>query len=166
MTETIADDIRRLEEQERLLRFSRFSPDDAWALGNRVRETALARGAGVAIDISLRDRPLFHCALPGTSTDNVEWIRRKRNTVLRLWHSSYLVGRRLALIGRDQEEAHNLPHADFAVHGGSFPLFVADLGCVGAVTVSGVPQRIDHAIVADAIAGFLNIDLGDSRLPD
>ncbi|GAA4161134.1 heme-degrading domain-containing protein [Shinella granuli] len=166
MTETIADDIRRLEEQERLLRFSRFSPDDAWALGNRVRETALARGAGVAIDISLRDRPLFHCALPGTATDNVEWIRRKRNTVLRLWHSSYLVGRRLALTGRDQEEVHNFPHADFAVHGGSFPLFVADLGCVGAVTVSGVPQRIDHAIVSDAIAGFLNIDLGDSRLPD
>ena len=33
MTEMIADDIRRLEEQERLLRFSRFSPDDAWALG-------------------------------------------------------------------------------------------------------------------------------------
>ena len=166
MTEMIADDIRRLEEQERLLRFGRFSPDDAWALGNRVRETALARGAGVAIDISLRDRTLFHCALPGTSTDNVEWIRRKRNTVLRLWHSSYLVGWRLALSGRDQGDAHNRPLADFAVHGGGFPLFVADLGCVGAVTVSGVPQRIDHAIVADAIASFLNIDLGDSRLPD
>ncbi|CAK7259944.1 MULTISPECIES: heme-degrading domain-containing protein [unclassified Shinella] len=166
MTETIADDIRRLEEQERLLRFSRFSPDDAWALGNRLRETALARGAGIAIDISLRDRALFHCALPGTSTDNAEWIRRKRNTVLRLWHSSYLVGRRLALSGRDQGDAHNLSLADFAVHGGGFPIFVADLGCVGAVTVSGVPQRIDHAIVTDAIAGFLNIDLGDSRLPD
>ncbi|WP_421580125.1 heme-degrading domain-containing protein [Shinella sp. M31] len=166
MTDMIADDIRRLEEQERLLRFTRFSPDDAWALGNRVRETALALGAGVAIDISLRDRVLFHCALPGTSTDNVEWIRRKRNTVLRLWHSSYLVGRRLALSGREQVEAHNLPHSDFAVHGGSFPLFVAELGCVGAVTVSGVPQRTDHAIVADAIAAFLGIDLGDNRLPD
>lgn len=166
MTDMIADDIRRLEEQERLLRFARFSPDDAWALGNRVRETALALGAGVAIDISLRDRTLFHCALPGTSTDNVEWIRRKRNTVLRLWHSSYLVGRRLALSGRGQEEAHNLPLADYAVHGGSFPLFVAELGCVGAVTVSGVPQRTDHAIVVDAMAAFLNLDLGGSRLPD
>ena len=166
MTETIAADIRRLEEQARLLRFSRFSPEDAWSLGNHVREAAIARGAGVAIDISLRDRTLFHCALPGTSTDNVEWIRRKRNTVLRLWHASYLVGRRLALSGRDQVEAHNLPHADFAVHGGSVPLFVADLGCVGAVTVSGVPQQIDHAIVTEAMAAFLKIDLGDSRLPD
>jgi uncharacterized protein (UPF0303 family) len=166
MTEAIADDIRRLEEQERLLRFSRFSPDDAWALGNRLRETALARGAGVAIDISLRERTLFHCALPGTTTDNVEWIRRKRNTVLRLWSASYLVGRRLALSGRGQLEAHNLPLSDYAVHGGSFPLFVAELGCVGAVTVSGVPQRVDHAIVADALAAFLNVDLGESRLAE
>lgn len=166
MTETMAKDILRLEEQERLLRFDRFSPDDAWALGNRIREGAIARGAGVAIDISLRDRTLFHCALPGTTTDNVEWIRRKRNTVLRLWSASYLVGRRLALSGRDQVEARNLSYADFSVHGGSVPIFVADLGCVGAVTVSGVPERIDHAIVVDALASFLGIDLGEARLPE
>lgn len=166
MMETIADDISRLEQQESLLRFSRFSPDDAWALGNRVREIAIARGAGVAIDISLRDRTLFHSALPGTTTDNVEWIRRKRNTVLRLWNASYLVGRKLALSGRDQVEARNLSFADFSVHGGSFPLFVADLGCIGAVTVSGVPERIDHAIVAEGLASFLGIDLGDARLPE
>lgn len=166
MTEMIADDIRRLEEQERLLRFASFSPDDAWALGNRVREVALSRGAGVAIDISMRDRTLFYSALPGTTTDNVEWIRRKRNTVLRLWSASYLVGRRLALSGRDQVEARNLSVADFSVHGGSVPIFVGDLGCVGAVTVSGVPERIDHAIVTDAIASFLKIDLGACRLPE
>lgn len=164
MAETIAEDIRRLEEQERLLRFSRFSPDDAWALGNRIREAAIARGAGVAIDISMRDRTLFHSALPGTTTDNVEWIRRKRNTVLRLWSASYLVGRRLALSGRDQVEARNLSYADFSVHGGSVPILVADLGCVGAITVSGVPERIDHAIVVDGLAAFLGIDLGGVRL--
>ncbi len=166
MTEMLAEDIRRLEEQERLLRFSRFSPDDAWALGSRIREMAMVRGASVAIDISLRDRTLFHCALPGTTTDNVEWIRRKRNTVLRLWSASYLVGRKLALSGRDQVEARNLSYADFSVHGGSVPLFVADLGCVGAVTVSGVPERIDHAIVVDGLADFLGIDLGEARLPE
>jgi len=166
MAEDIADDIRRLEEQERRLRFDRFGVDTAWELGNRLRETAIARGAGIAIDISLRDRTLFHTVLPGTGTDNVEWIRRKRNTVLRLWHSSYLVGRRLALSGRGQEEAHNLPLSDYAVHGGGFPLFVGDLGCVGAVTVSGVPQRIDHAIVADALAAFLEVDISDCRLPE
>ena len=67
MTETVAaieEDIRRLAEQERLLRIARFGPQEAFALGLILREIALARAAPIAIDISLRDRPLFHCALP------------------------------------------------------------------------------------------------------
>ena len=95
MANDLERDIRLLEEQERILRFQTFGPDAAWDLGSLLRKMALERGAAIAIDISLRDRPLFHAALPGTSTDNAEWIRRKRNTVLRLWKSSYLVGRKL-----------------------------------------------------------------------
>ena len=127
---------------------------------------AVARHAPVAIDISLRDRTLFHCALPGSTTDNSEWIRRKRNAVLRLWRSSYAVGRSLELAGNSQEIAYALPLADYAVHGGAFPLALQGLGCVGAVTVSGLPQREDHTLVADALARFLNVDLGASRLDD
>jgi len=158
------DDIRRLAEQERLLQLRAFGPAEAWALGNGLRELALALGLPVAIDISLRDRVLFHCALPGTTTDNAEWIRRKRNTVLRLWRSSYAVGRALALSGRSQEDAHALPFADYAVHGGSFPLALAGVGCIGAATVSGVPQREDHALVTDGLAAFLKVDLSACRL--
>lgn len=164
MAEDLRDDIRRLEEQERLLVFKRFDPEAAWSLGTTIREAALAAGAAIAIDISLRDRVLFHCALPGTTSDNAEWIRRKRNTVLRLWHASYLVGRRLALSGRSQEEAHALPVSDYAVHGGGFPILLDGPGCIGAITVSGVPQRQDHAIVVEALARFLAVDLGPARL--
>lgn len=166
MNEDLEQDIRFLEEQERRLRFATFGPDAAWELGTLLRQAAIDRGAPLAIDISLRDRTLFHCALPGTTSDNAEWIRRKRNTVLRLWKSSYHVGRRLALSGRGQEEAHNLPLADFACHGGGFPIALEGLGCIGAVTVSGVPQREDHAIVADSLAAFLGKDIAACRLPD
>jgi uncharacterized protein (UPF0303 family) len=160
----LEEDIRRLTEQERLLQLPRFGPDEAWALGVVVREIALARGAPIAIDISLRDRALFHCALPGSTTDNAEWIRRKRNTVLRLWRSSYAVGRALALSGKTPEAALMLPASDYAVHGGGFPLSLEGLGCIGAITVSGVPQREDHRIVSDGLAAFLNVDLTGCRL--
>ena len=160
----LEEDIRRLAEQERLLAFSRFGPEEAWALGNVVREFGVARSAPIAIDVSLRDRTLFHCALSGSTTDNAEWIRRKRNTVLRLWRSSYAVGRVLALSGESQEAAHNLPVADYAVHGGSFPLLLHGAGCIGAVTVSGLPQRDDHRLVADGLAAILKIDLSACRL--
>ena len=121
----LKEDIRRSAEQERLLAFSHLGPEEAWALGNAVREIGLAQGAPIAIDVSLRDRTLFHCALPGSTTDNAEWIRRKRNTVLRLWRSSYAVGRALALSGETQEAAYNLPLADYAAHGGRLPAFAA-----------------------------------------
>lgn len=160
----LEDDIRRLAEQERLLVFPRFGPEEAWALGASLRDAGLARRAPIAIDVSLRDRTLFHCAMPGSTTDNAEWIRRKRNTVLRLWRSSYAVGRSLALSGRTQEEAHTLPLADYAVHGGSFPILLPGTGCIGAVTVSGLPQREDHMMVTDALAAVLKIDLSSCRL--
>jgi uncharacterized protein (UPF0303 family) len=160
----VEEDIRRLAEQERLLHLHRFGPEEAWALGNIVRESALAQRAPIAIDISLRDRVLFHSTLPGATTDNAEWIRRKRNTVLRLWRSSYAVGRSLALAGKTQEAAHGLTVADYAVHGGSFPLLLDGLGCIGAITVSGVPQRDDHALVSDGLAAFLKVDLSSCRL--
>ena len=161
---TLEEDIRRLAEQERLLVFSRFGPEEAWALGNVVREVGLAQRAPIAIDVSLRDRTLFHSALPGSTTDNAEWIRRKRNTVLRLWRSSYAVGRALALSGETQQAAHNLPVTDYAVHGGAFPLLLHGAGCIGAVTVSGLPQRDDHRLVADGLAAILQIDLSACRL--
>ena len=148
----LEEDIRRLAEQERLLVFSRFGPEEASALGNVVREVGLAQGAPIAIDVSLRDRTLFHCAMSGSVTDNAEWIRRKRNTVLRLWRSSYAVGRSVALLGTTQEAAHNLCLADYAVQGGSFPLLLHGAGCIGAVTVSGLPQRDDHVLVAEGLA--------------
>lgn len=160
----LEEDIHRLAERERLLRFARFGPQEAWALGSILREMALAEKAPVAIDVSLRDRTLFLSALPGSTTDNAEWIRRKRNTVLRLWRSSYAVGLSLQLAGQTQEAAYALPLSDYAVHGGGFPIALEGLGCVGAVTVSGLPQRDDHRLVADALAHILKADLGKNRL--
>jgi uncharacterized protein (UPF0303 family) len=161
---TLEDDIRRLAEQERLLQFARFGPAEAWALGSLVREIGVRQNAPIAIDVSFRDRTLFHCAMPGSTTDNAEWIRRKRNTVLRLWRSSYAVGRALALSGTTQEAAYMLPAADYAVHGGGFPILLGGAGCIGAITVSGLPQRDDHILVADALAMLLKIDLSTCRL--
>ena len=40
-------------------------------------------------------------------------------------------------------------------HGGSFPIRVAGVGIVGAVTVSGLPQAQDHALVVEGLRDFL-----------
>ncbi|MFJ5291730.1 MULTISPECIES: heme-degrading domain-containing protein [unclassified Streptomyces] len=147
--------VAELEEQERRLVLRQFGPDDAWALGTLLTGLARERGAPVAIDIRHGAQQLFHCALPGASADNDAWIERKRRVVERYAASSLLVGARFRAKGTTFDDASRLDPDRYAAHGGSFPLTVAGTGVVGTVTVSGLPQAEDHALVVEALTRFL-----------
>lgn len=152
-------DLAILTQQEALLHFSTFTPEAAWLLGNRLRDALLARNAGGTVEIELTGHLLFACATPGATPGQADWIRRKRNTVRRFARSSYAVGRQLELDGQTLESRDGLPLADYAAHGGGFPLFLSGSGCVGTIIVSGLPQRDDHNLVAAAIAEHLSITI-------
>jgi len=152
MTDPTLDE---LASEEAALQFERFSLDDAWAIGNALREGALARSGAVAIEISLRDRPLFYTTTPGADTSNGSWIRRKRNTVLALGTSTLVVGMKLAKAGQTLEQRYGLSPAEHASDGGGFPLRLRSLGVVGAITVSGMPSLEDHRLVTDVLRSFL-----------
>jgi uncharacterized protein (UPF0303 family) len=152
-------DIEVLGEQERLLRFAAFDAATAWALGGLLRERLLARGAGGSLEIELAGQLLFACVTPGATAGQADWIRRKRNTVRRFGRSSYAVGRQLELDKQTLESRHGLTLADFAAHGGGFPIFLSGTDAVGTVVVSGLPQREDHSLVAAAIAELLGISV-------
>ncbi|SES47886.1 heme-degrading domain-containing protein [Rhizobium sp. NFR03] len=160
----IDTDIARVAHQEKVLTFTSFDADVAWALGLRLRDMAAAGKLGIVIDVSLFSMPLFYAALEGTSPDNANWVRRKRNCVARFFRSSYATGLSLARDGRSLQDKFGLSDADFAAHGGSFPITVTGAGCIGAVTVSGLPQRQDHALVVEALALHLGHDLASLRL--
>jgi uncharacterized protein (UPF0303 family) len=144
-----ADDptLAELLAQEDELRLGRFDNDDAWSLGSALVEEARRRGSAVVVDIERGSQQLFHAALPGTVPDNDSWIRRKGNTVRRFGHSSLYVGRLCRDAGTTIEERYGVPTADYAAHGGAFPLLICDVGPVGVVAVSGLPQLDDHALV-------------------
>lgn len=161
---TIDRDLGRIAEQEEALRFERFDLATAWALGALLQELAQARGLGVAIDIQLHAMPAFYAALPGSTPDNANWIRRKRNLVLRLFKSSYATGLSMAQQGTTLQAKLGLADTDFAPHGGSFPITVTGTGCIGAVTVSGLPQREDHNLVVEALCQLLGKDHAALRL--
>lgn len=157
-------DIARVAEQERRLRLARFDLDLAWQLGTRLRDISIARAQALAIEIRLARETVFYCAMNGTSPANTDWARRKRNTVELLQRSSYGVGLSLSQEGRTLEQTMGLPARDYAHHGGSFPLQVEGVGCLGAVTVSGAPQREDHAIVVMALAELCGLPLAELAL--
>jgi uncharacterized protein (UPF0303 family) len=155
----VNDDLRALiaalEAQERRLVFTRFDNADAWRLGSAMAQAAIERELPVTIDIRRHGQQLFHAALPGTTAENDAWIERKVNVVNRFAAASYLVGRRLAARGTALDEALGVEPRLFAAHGGAFPVRVRDVGVVGTVTVSGLPQADDHAFVAEMIGAFL-----------
>jgi len=157
----LATDLSRIAEQEERLRFASFDTDSAWRLGTSLREIARRRGLALAIEIRLARETVFFAAMPGTTPANADWARRKRNTVELLHRSSYGVGRSLEQEGKTLEQTMGLPARDYATHGGSFPLVVVGTGCVGAVTVSGAPQRVDHEVVVEALAAECGVALGD-----
>jgi uncharacterized protein (UPF0303 family) len=157
-------DIGRLAQQEERLRFDRFDRGVAWDLGCRIRALCQSRGVSLAIEVRLTRQSVFCCSMPGTSGVNEDWVRRKRNTVELFERSSYAVGRELERDGETLEAKMGLSTREYACFGGGFPILVVAVGCVGSVTVSGVPQRQDHALVVEALAGMCGVPLCDVAL--
>ena len=157
-------DIARINEQLRRLRFDAFDEQAAWELGSDIRRRALDRHAAVTIEIRLNGDTVFLHAMSGTTPANADWARRKRNVVEWLHQPSYAVGLHAQRDGRSILAMMGLSERDHASHGGSFPIHVLGVGCVGSVTVSGLPQRTDHALVVEAIAARLGIPLAEVAL--
>jgi uncharacterized protein (UPF0303 family) len=156
---TVEDDLRLVAEQERLLQFDTFNADTAWAIGSALRADAIARQAAMTFEIQLAGRVFFACSTFNASASQADWIRRKRNTVMRFGKSSYAVGLQLKLEGKSFAERHELSLADYAAHGGGFPIVLKGTGLVGTVISSGLDQRTDHAMVVNALAAILGVDV-------
>jgi len=154
---SVSEDLEVIAEQEKLLRFASFNTDTAWQLGNLLRAMLLERNAGGTVEIELAGQVLFACTTPGASPGQANWIRRKRNTVRAFAKSSYAVGLTLERDGDTLPVRQGLALADYAIHGGGFPLHVTGMGCVGSVVVSGLPQRQDHELVVTAVAQLLGV---------
>ncbi len=156
-----------MAEQERQLVFSRFDENTARQIGDGVRALAESVQAALVIDVRFWDRQLYYFAMPGTGPDNADWVRRKSNCVRRFGRASYAIGLR-------QLERHgsggfapdeNVDPSEIAAHGGSFPIRIAGVGVVGAITVSGVPSREDHGLVVEAVCRYLGVDYARLELP-
>ena len=160
----LAEDFDRIAEQERQLVFPHFDKETAWQLGLRLRTLAEERNLPVVIDVRRLGEPLFYTALDGTTPDNVEWVRRKSNVVARFHRSSYAVGVKERLKNETIYAAQGLSLADYATHGGGFPITIAGSGVIGSITVSGLPQRADHELVVEALCMLLRKDYATLRL--
>lgn len=152
-------DIAKIAEQERTLVFDGFDEARAFTLGTRLRERGLEAGMPIVVEVRTWDRLLFYAALPGSTSNNTEWIRRKLNVVKMFHKSTY---RMVLEQGAEADSLfkpwYGLDIKDFVLAGGGFPITVRGVGVIGAIGVSGLPQRQDHALAVDVLAEHLGLD--------
>lgn len=152
MDETsITEDVRRIEREMAELQLSRFTNADAHRLGMILLRHAQERSLPITVDVTRGTQVVFHAAMDGTAADNDDWVRRKTRTVQRFGVPSLLVGLRARAQGAPIEDAAWFDETRYAAHGGCFPVLVRDVGMVATVTVSGLAQRDDHALVVEAL---------------
>lgn len=144
-----------LVREEEELQFTAFSNADALALGLLLVQRARDTGKAVTVDISRNGQQLFQHAMAGATPDNANWVRRKNNVVQRYGRSSWHVGTQYRAKGKTFEADSGADPADFAAHGGAFPLSLRGTGVIGTVTVSGLPQQEDHALVTSVLREYL-----------
>lgn len=161
---TRPNDLDILAEQELRLRFESFGLGTAWELGTRLRTLAEERAQSVLIEVRLGGRTVFLTAMPGTGPDNADWARRKANTVALVERSSYRVGQTPPTAEGTFHERMGLPVRDYAIAGGGFPIRLVSGLCVGAVIVSGLPQRDDHKLIVEVLAEMLGVPLAEVQL--
>ena len=152
--EVLAD----IANQERMLAFERFDEDSAWALGSLIRGWGCDSNWPIVVDIRVAGRQLFFAALAGSTPDNAEWVRRKRNVVERFHRSSYAIGLEMKAKGSTLEARYGLPLIDFADHGGAFPLKLDGSGIIGSIVISGLPQRDDHMLAVRGLCAVQGKD--------
>ncbi len=161
---SIDQDLEKIALQEKRLQFEHFNSETAWAIGMSLKSAAEKRGVAVAIDIQLNGHSLFSYAMSGTTPNNLDWIRRKRNVVDRFHRSSYAIGLKHERDHTTLRDKTGLELKDYAPFGGCFPILLHGTGCVGTITVSGLPQREDHALVVSVLQDYLHLTGEDLSL--
>ncbi|OKL56196.1 hypothetical protein UA08_08399 [Talaromyces atroroseus] len=160
--------------------FPAFTASTAFDLGCAIRNRILSlpasqrKPAVVSITSCQGNQTLFHAVTEsGTTPDNEEWVRRKRNTVLRWACSTWALRRKMvgssdsgfgeAFVEKAFAQKHGLKSSvpegvpdDYAIHGGGFPIKVESVdGIVGVIVVSGLKQHHDHQVIVETISDYL-----------
>lgn len=146
------------KEQEDMLRFERFTAEDAWALGCLMAARVKEAGIDMALAIrKLNGHILFQYCTQGTALNNQNWMRRKFNTVvltegssLRHWAATEIKGQSMAAQGLDPLE--------YALCGGGFPIRLKSGELVGVITASNLPHKQDHAFIVSSLAAHLGME--------
>ena len=144
-----------IEDLEAVPRFDRasFDNEDAVDLGLIAVGVIRHHGANLAVRIVLGGDAVFVAKLGTTGPGNDPWLAGKAAVAERFGEPSLLVRRRHEAAGTPFADRTDVDHDVLRAHGGSVPIF-ANGQVAGSITMSGEPDVVDHALVAEAIRRY------------
>jgi uncharacterized protein (UPF0303 family) len=128
---------------------------EAIEIGEIAHQLGRDRGLAITIEVQFGTWSVFHIALPGTKSENDNWIARKARVVHATGNSTMRERVFAEENSFDWYLKHDLSEELHAIHGGGLPLNVNGLGLAGVLLISGLPQVQDHLLGVEVIAEFL-----------
>lgn len=160
MLEKNRDDAKKLldilEQQEKDLVFDNFTNQDALKLGIILTEVCKETPSPLSMRVFLDDVIVFQYTMEGDSNRRFGWTLRKYNLIKKTGHSS-MHGKVRALYLNELQDLY-LDKDTYGFGCGGFPITVKGKGIIGAITVSGLPDPLDHFLVVKALEKMLNIN--------
>jgi len=149
-----------LRDQEAKLRMESLSADEALKIGMIMYRLAKEKYLKpISIRIITGGQTTFSFLMEGTSTNNEWWMNKKLSASRLSGVSSILTLVEVAMGLRPMEPEYEKEN-DFALCGGCFPIKNAAGKVIGYAQSSGMPHECDHQLIADALAEYLNVEIG------
>ena len=149
-----------LRDQEVKLRMESLSADEALKIGMIMYRLAKEKYLKpISIRIITGGQTTFSFLMEGTSTNNEWWMNKKLSASRLSGVSSILTLVEVAMGLRPMEPEYEKEN-DFALCGGCFPIKNAAGKVIGYAQSSGMPHECDHQLIADALAEYLNVEIG------
>lgn len=129
------------------LTLSSFTLADAARLGAIAQAHAERESLPIIIQVRHGRRIAFMVSMPGSAFDSEGWIRRKAAVVERFESATLYLKLLYTEQGTTFSDATGLSESEYAAHGGGAPISVANVGIVGSIYISGLPDTEDHAFL-------------------
>lgn len=137
----------------RKMELDAFSNRIALDIGLAIVNLAKSREQHIAVEIIRLNHTIFLYLDDTLPADKHNWLRRKANVAMHFEESSLAVKHDLENHNMSLDGTFALDEKEYLAKGGAIPIFVKDAGMVGVITVSGLRDTEDHAIIVEAMSG-------------
>lgn len=124
--------------------FKKFGSEEIFSLGKIGVEHSMELGKDIAIEIFLNGKISFMFIPSSMGLDKVDWLKRKRNSVIYFGMSTLDLNLKLGGNEKLLSEKYALRLSEFTIVAGSIPIVIEDVGIVGALTITGLKPEEDH----------------------